>query len=222
MTTQSFTRNYTDHSNDSGFQFEFFCDKCGNGHRSSFIRNNVGFAASMLKAAGSLFGGVVSRAGWGADQLRDVLRGPAWDSAFKNAIDECRPQFRQCTLCGKWVCPEVCWNHERGLCEECAPDLREHAPAIQAQAAVEQARSKALEVDQLQGLDLRKPLTVPGVTNCSKCHAAIPSGSKFCASCGTPAPQPSAAGTTKFCSSCGQAIAPGARFCAGCGTPIQG
>ena len=26
-----FTRNHTDHSTDKGFQFEFFCDRCGNG-----------------------------------------------------------------------------------------------------------------------------------------------------------------------------------------------
>jgi hypothetical protein len=222
MSTQSFTRNYSDHSNDSGYQFEFFCDKCGNGHRSSFIRSNVGFAASMLKAAGSLFGGVVSQAGWGAEHLKDALRGPAWDSAFKSAIDECRPQFRQCTLCGKWVCPEVCWNHERGLCEDCAPDLREHAPAIQAQAAVEQVREKAREIDQTGGLDLSKPLTAPGVTSCVKCQGALPSGAKFCASCGTPVIQPAAATAKRFCTGCGQAVAPGARFCAGCGAPFAG
>jgi hypothetical protein len=222
MSTQSFTRNYSDHSNDSGFQFEFFCDKCGNGHRSSFVRNNVGFAANMLKAAGSLFGGVVAQAGWGADHLKDAMRGPAWDSAFKSASEECKPQFRQCTLCGKWVCPEVCWNHERGLCEECAPDLREHAPAIQAQAALEQARDKARESDQLQGLALDKPLAAPGVLSCTKCQNVLPSGSKFCASCGTPVPQISATAGKKFCTGCGQAILPGSRFCASCGIPSNG
>lgn len=222
MATQSFTRNYSDHSNDSGFQFEFFCDKCGNGHRSSFVRNNVGFAASMLKAAGSLFGGgALSQAGWGADHLKDALRGPAWDSAFKAAVEECRPMFRQCTLCGKWVCPEVCWNHERGLCEDCAPDLREHAPAIQAQAAVEQAREKARETDQTNGLDLSRPLAAPGVNNCGKCNGPLPSGAKFCAGCGTPVPAGASMGK-KFCTGCGQTLPPGAKFCAGCGLPSGG
>jgi len=220
MATQSFTRNYTDHSNDEGFQFEFFCDKCGNGHRSSFVRNNVGFAASMFKAAGSMFGGALSQAGRGADYLKDALRGPAWDSANKSAIEECRPKFRQCTLCGKWVCPEVCWNHERGLCEECAPDLREHAPAIQAQAAVQQAQAKAAEIDQLGGIDLSKPLAAPGVANCTQCNAALPTGSRFCASCGKPVPV-AAAAAKKFCSGCGQSVDANARFCAGCGTAVK-
>ena len=221
MTTQSFTRNYTDHSNDSGFQFEFFCDKCGNGHRSSFVQNSLGFAASMLKAAGSIFGGTVSRAGWGADHLKDALRGPAWDSAFKRAIEECRPQFRQCTLCGKWVCPEVCWNHQRGLCEDCAPDLHEHAPAIQAQAAIEQAREKARGIDQTEGLDLSQPLAASGNNACAKCRNPLPSGARFCAACGTPAPEPKSPAAKKFCTGCGQPVAPNARFCAGCGTPSQ-
>jgi hypothetical protein len=214
MTTQAFTQNYRDHSNDTGFQFEFFCDKCGNGHRSSFTRNNMGFAASVLKAAGSLFGGALYEAGRGADHLKDALRGPAWDAAYKAAIDECRPQFRQCTICGKWVCPEVCWNHERGLCEDCAPNLNEHAPAIQAQAAVEQAREKARDVDQLGGLDLSKPLAAPGLVQCTQCRQPLADGARFCAQCGTAAPAPA----RRFCSGCGQPLAPTARFCAGCGT----
>ena len=111
MAAQSFTKNHRDHSNDTGFQFEFFCDKCGNGHRSAFKTNGLGVAASLLKAAGAMFGGRVNQAGWGVDHVKDAFRGPAWDSAFASAIEECTPRFRQCSLCGNWVCPEVCWNH---------------------------------------------------------------------------------------------------------------
>jgi hypothetical protein len=218
MTTQGFTRNHRDHSNDTGFQFEFFCDKCGNGHRSAFQRNAVGTAASVLKAAGALFGGAMYRAGWGADHLKDALRGPAWDSAFKEAVEECRPKFRQCTRCGKWVCPEVCFNHARGLCEECAPDLREEAPAIQAQVAVQQAQEQAGKADQLRGFDLSaEALAVPG-TACSSCRAPLAPDARFCASCGTKVAAPAAASApAKFCASCGTALTAGARFCAGCG-----
>jgi len=31
-----FTHNHSDHSTDRGFQFEFFCDKCGNGYTTRF------------------------------------------------------------------------------------------------------------------------------------------------------------------------------------------
>ena len=44
-----FTSNYSDISNDLGYQFEFFCDKCGSGHRSTFETNSVGVASSLLK-----------------------------------------------------------------------------------------------------------------------------------------------------------------------------
>jgi hypothetical protein len=136
MSGQAFTKNHRDHSNNNGFQFEFFCDKCGSGQRSPFKVNTLGLAASVLKAAGAIFGGGY-RVGHGADHLNDAFRGPAWDSAFKEAILESKPLFRQCTLCGDWVCPAVCWNEARGLCEKCAPNLAEHAPAIQAQVGVE-------------------------------------------------------------------------------------
>ena len=87
MAARGFTKNYRDHSNDHGYQFEFFCDKCGNGFRSSFKTSTMGLAASVIKAAGALFGGSLYRAGWGADQLKDAFRGPAWDGAFNEAIE---------------------------------------------------------------------------------------------------------------------------------------
>lgn len=31
-----FTKNYSDLSTNQGFQFEFFCDKCGSGFRTKF------------------------------------------------------------------------------------------------------------------------------------------------------------------------------------------
>jgi hypothetical protein len=211
MPAQGFTKNYRDHSNDHGYQFEFFCDKCGNGFRSSFKTSSMGLAASVIKAAGAFFGGSLYRAGRGAEQLKDALRGPAWDGAFKEAIDECRPRFRQCTLCGGWYCPEVCWNAERGLCESCAPNLAEHAPAMQASTAVDQARQKIKDVDQTRGADVAN--AVAAVRTCPKCHASLASAARFCAQCGGAV----AAAQPKFCSGCGEGLPSGARFCAGCG-----
>jgi hypothetical protein len=223
MSSHGFTKNHRDHSNDTGFQFEFFCDKCGSGHRSDFKHNPMGVAASVIKAAGAIFGGGAYRAGWGADHLKDALRGPAWDSAFKEAIEESRPKFRQCTACGSWVCPEVCWNHERGLCETCAPDLREQAPAIQARVAIEQANEQARKGDQLRGMDLLSaPLAVSQQSRtCVKCQAALAEGARFCAGCGTRVePTAAAAPPKRFCSGCGTPLDPMAKFCSGCGTSV--
>lgn len=209
---QPFTKNFSDHSNDTGFQFEFHCDKCGNGYRSSFKANKLGMAAGFLKAAGSLFGGSLASAGYGADHVKDALRGPAWDSAFSEAVEEIRPKFHQCTKCGKWVCPEVCWNAERGLCEDCAPNLEEHAASIQAQVAVEQTWEKARKSDQTEGLDTTKKLSASGAS-CSKCNAKLKAGAKFCSACGTP----TAAKAKAFCAECGAELAAGAKFCGECG-----
>ena len=32
----AFTRNHNDLSTEAGFQFEFYCDCCGNGYKSTF------------------------------------------------------------------------------------------------------------------------------------------------------------------------------------------
>ena len=222
MGSQAFTKNHRDHSNDTGFQFEFFCDKCGNGYRSSFKHNAIGVGAAVLRAAGAIFGGAAYRAGWGAEHVKDAFRGPAWDKAFQEAINECRARFRQCTLCGKWVCPEVCWNHARSLCEDCAPNPHEHAPMVQAQAAVEQMREQVRNHDQLAGMDLGgRPLSAPAVLHCVTCQSPLATDARFCASCGTqvPAVADSAAQARRFCETCGNRLDPSARFCAGCGRP---
>jgi len=213
MSAQAFTRNYRDHSNDTGYQFEFFCDKCGNGFRSSFQASALGVGAKVGKALGSIFGGKLWNAGVAADHLKDGLRGSAWDTAFQTAIDEIKPKFHQCTRCGQWVCPDVCWNGPRQLCEACAPDLQEAAGAIQAEIAITQARTKAAEHDQTGGLDLAAPQAATPAAACPSCQARLEPTAKFCASCGH-----KLAGAAKgFCSQCGQAVAAGARFCAGCG-----
>lgn len=214
MAGHSFTKNYRDHSSTHGFQFEFFCDKCGSGRRSSFKTNPIGVAASVLRAAGAFFGGRLRQAGMGAHHLKDALRGSAWDDAFAAASSECRPAFRQCTVCGKWVCPEVCWNDERGLCETCAPDLREHAPALQAQAALQQAKKRIHDADQVRDGDVVEPARA--VATCTKCQATLAPAARFCAECGAAAPARS-----RFCEACGNGLLPSAKFCSGCGAGVS-
>jgi hypothetical protein len=209
MDTIAFTRNHTDHSNDNGFQFEFHCDKCGNGRMSPFKANAVGMASTLLRAAGSLFGGRLGDAANAGDHLKDALRGGARDEAFKAAVEACTPHFRHCTKCGNWVCPEACWNAKVGLCEDCAPNLAEHAASISAQVAVEQTWEKARASDQTEGIDMKQKR----VAACPHCNAAV-EGGKFCPSCGKPL-----AGKKVFCKECGKEMNAAAKFCAECGTP---
>lgn len=216
MGTIAFTRNYTDHSNDTGYQFEFHCDKCGNGYRSTFHASALGVGAKLAKGLGSLFGGgQLWAAGQAGEYMKDGLRGPQWDSAFEQAVNEIKPKFHQCRRCGHWVCPEVCWNEQRQLCNECAPDLAREAAAAQAKIAVDQAETKMRAVDQVADFDPSAQM----VGACPTCKANIAPGAKFCASCGKPVAGPP---QKAFCTGCGGQLPQGARFCSGCGQPAAG
>ncbi len=208
MALITFTRNYSDRCNDTGFQFEFYCDKCGNGHMSRFQASKIGVMAKLLRAVGWIFGNYWSW-GYAGDNLKDVFRGKGWDAAYEKAVGEAKQHFRCCTRCGHWVCPDRCWNNKAGLCTACAPDLRNEAVAIQAQVAREQLREKALHADQTAGIDMGKEQAVPA---CGHCGARV-EGGKFCPNCG----QTLAAAHP--CPKCHAPLPPGGRFCGECGTP---
>lgn len=208
MSMIQFTRNYTDHSNNQGFQFEFHCDKCGNGFMTHFQTSAVGVATGFLRAAADIFGGVLGNVASAGDHVKDTLRGKARDEAFEKAVVEGKTHFKQCTRCGKWVCPEVCWNEQRSLCEECAPDLQEEAASIQAHVAVDQIREKAQKVDQTGGMSVAKPQ----MAACPHCNARV-GGGKFCPECGKPL------AVKARCGKCDADFPATAKFCPECGSP---
>jgi hypothetical protein len=204
-----FVKNYDDLSTDQGFQFRFHCDRCGNGFQSTFIANKVGMAGGLLRAAGGLFGGVLGSAGHSAYEIQRAVGGPAHDNALREAVQEIKPLFNQCRRCGTWVCKEVCWNGEKGLCKECAPNLTEEVASAQATAARSQVQTKAMETDQTQGVDVSRQATA----TCGSCGASAGPG-KFCAECGSPLAQKT------NCASCSAELAAGAKFCPECGTRV--
>ena len=206
MSIIRFTQNHDDLSTDRGFQFKFYCDRCRNGYLSSFQTSMTGMASGLLNAAGNLFGGAFRSAGSSAYDLQRTVGGKAHDDALRTAVEEVKQQFRQCNRCGKWVCPEVCWNPKRGLCLECAPNLEQEMAAAQAQATKDQVWQKAAEVDFTKKLDLTQDVTA----SCPQCGAQT-QGGKFCPECGAKVQAKSA------CASCGAEFAPGAKFCPECG-----
>ena len=179
MPTVEFTGNYEDLSTDRGYQFKFYCEKCGNGYMSTFRSSKIGLAASAIEVAGNLFGGVFGRAASSAYEVQRAIGGPAHDAALKEAVAEVRPLFKQCTRCGQWVCEPVCFNKKAQLCERCAPDMDEEIAAAQAEAAREQAFEKAREVNWMKERDLG---TVKGAA-CRACGAKV-GNAKFCPECG--------------------------------------
>lgn len=227
MSMIQFVRNYDDLSTDKGFQFKFQCDQCGNGFMSKYETSTLGMASSLLRAAGDIFGGWATGAANSAYDIQRSVGGKAHDSALAAAIEEGKTHFHQCSRCGKWVCPEVCWNDKAGQCLQCAPDLQKELASAQAQAKVEAAREQLQELahktNYTQGIDMgadsyiqspQVPTSAP-VTHCSAC--GVPTGNaKFCPDCGTPV---KVAAGPKFCPQCG-AKSEGAKFCPDCGQKI--
>lgn len=219
----SFTRNYNDLSTDAGFQFEFFCDCCGNGFKSTFVESKtygqktkserVGRLASSI---GSFLGGKASDLGWvlerGSDYLNNKFDGqsPEWrkeyEEAFDKAQQEIKSKFKKCPSCNKWVCDD-CWNEDDLLCIECAP--REASYVAKARStAMQRNIDEVAETATVWKGNLEKQTTV-----CPSCGKPAGNG-KFCNNCGASLEQ-------KKCPKCGAVIAQGKKFCGECGAPVE-
>jgi len=201
-----FVQNYSDLSTDKGYQFKFFCDKCGNGYMSSFHASAIGIASSAAQVAGSLFGGFLGRVGSSSYEVQRAIGGPAHDKALQAAVAEIKPKFKQCSRCGKWVCGEICWNPERNLCEGCAPNLDEEIASAQAEAAREQTIEKAKTVDWLKDRDISRNQAAI----CPSCGAHT-GGGKFCSGCGANL------ASSVTCGKCGTKVEGNPKFCPECG-----
>lgn len=219
----SFTRNYNDLSTDAGFQFEFYCDCCGNGFKSTFQKSStygqrnksqkVGKFASTL---GSLFGGKAGDIGHvlerGSDFISERLgdQSPEWrqeqELSFDNAQAEVRPLFKKCPACNRWVCRD-CWNEDEGLCTDCAPREATY---------VAQARNQAMRrnIDEAaETATVWKGKLETRTTLCPNCGKPAGTG-KFCNHCGSPL-------GSQRCPNCGAQVALGLKFCGECGSPMM-
>lgn len=117
-----FAKNYHDLSTDNGYQFEFFCEHCGNGYRSTLQSSLSARASQILNAANNLLGGVLGAGSQEETGVRDSGWEKAHEKAFQDATEELSPRFIQCPQCMKWVCREECWNVKKGQCRDCAPE----------------------------------------------------------------------------------------------------
>lgn len=219
----SFTRNFNDMSTEAGFQFEFYCDCCGNGVKSTFKpsttygkrKKTEGFGR-MASSLGSFLGGKVGELGWAlengsnivGDRLNDMS--PQWrkeqESAFDSAQEEVRGMFSKCPSCNKWVC-EDCWNEEEGLCTECAPREASY---------VAKAKSRAMQRNIDEAADsavVWQGKIESRTTICPACGKKAGNG-KFCNYCGKPL------GLVR-CPNCGAQMSQNLKFCGECGSPMK-
>ncbi len=209
-----FTRNYTDLSTDQGFQFEFFCDRCGNGFRTTFQPSATGRMNSVLDAAGSLIGGVFGSAADLGRRAQDATWQHAHDKALLNAANELRPHFSQCPHCQVWVCRKSCWNDKRGLCKECGPDMGVEMSAAQAARSREEVWAHAkmsAEDKKLSEGNWRQTI----VAQCPNCQTSLEGNLKFCPECGTKLH------SDQHCTECGEPLKGGAKFCGNCGKKVE-
>ncbi len=209
----AFVRNYNDLCTSKGFQFEFYCDRCGTGYRTRFKASVTGTVTNILDTAGGLFGGVFGRAAGVSEQVRSASWEKAHDNAFTEAVNELKPDFIQCPRCSSWVCRKSCWNNKRGLCKNCAPDLGVEMSAAQASRSVEEiwAHARMADEDKILSKNNWKE-TIRA--SCPKCEAPLSTNAKFCPECGEKLK------TATHCSDCGAALTPKAKFCPECGAKI--
>lgn len=219
---EAFTRNYYDHSSEAGFQFEFYCDHCGNGFKSTFkeastynVRKKGDALSRGAGLLGGLLGGVAGDVGHVVEHGLGGISGnidtgsPQWhrehEIAFNEAQAEAEKHFRKCPGCSAWVCSD-CWNANEGLCTQCAP--REAA-------YVAQARNQAMRnnIDEaVENATVWHGKLDYQTTTCPNCGKPAGDGA-FCNHCGSPLSQ-------SKCPQCGKAVAPGSAFCNHCGASM--
>jgi hypothetical protein len=208
-----FVNNYKDLSTDQGFQYEFDCNRCGSGYRTTFKASITGKISSALDTASSLFGGILGRAASFGDQVHSAAWERAHDESFIEAVKEIKPYFIQCPRCNSWVCRDKCWNVKKGLCKSCAPDLGVEMAAAQASQSVQEIWANAAMAEEDKKLSTeywREGITA----TCPNCEKPLASNAKFCPECGY------SLKPKDKCPNCGAKLLPDAKFCAECGQKL--
>lgn len=214
MAELKFSDNYSDLSQQSGvnagFQFEFYCERCNDTWRTDFVPYRSGQASGWLSKAAGMFGGVLGGVGDAVEGVAQSGWGTARDEAFKEAVEQAKRHFHRCAKCFQYVC-DTCWNTDKGLCMNCAPDAEVEIEAARAQGEVYAAGEKAA----LEGIQRGKKMDVKRSRQlvCPKCKTET-KGAKFCPNCGF-----ELASKLK-CPGCSAEVSPGAKFCPECGQKI--
>jgi RNA polymerase subunit RPABC4/transcription elongation factor Spt4 len=205
-----FTDNYTDHSTEAGYQFEFFCERCGNGYKAGFQASAIGMGSKVARGLGGLLGGSLGNVAYAGSEMKDLTESKAKDEALRKSVEEMKPYFNQCHRCGQWVCKEICWNEEYGLCVNDAPKLEQELAGMQSQAQLQQVQQKVQEVDWAKDVNVERRQ----VALCPNCGAETEPSAKFCPSCWQELTMPVA------CARCGTESPRGTKFCPECGNTL--
>ena len=204
MTEIRSSDNRRDLSTNSGFQFEFYCERCGETWRSPFDRYMAGTLDGVIGAADGLLGGLFGGARNLVNELSTAGYSKAKDEALERAVVTARSHFHRCPRCSNNFCDD-CWNADEGTCIGCVPRLEAEVAAINRQAKLTKAREVATERATVSDADMQAH-----VVTCGACHAVVGQG-KFCPECGVPV------SLTRACGHCGADVPRTAKFCPECG-----
>lgn len=115
-----FTDNYEDLSDESGFRFRFFCERCDGDYVSDLQPCRRAERNGLLENVGQ----ILAEATDNGAELSSHEEQMHHDSALRTAMTQVQEHFHQCPECSEWVC-DVCWNRKLLKCEKCAPSGEE-------------------------------------------------------------------------------------------------
>lgn len=168
----------------AGFQFEFYCEKCGEASRSAFKPYRKGQITGWLSRFAFMFYDL-NKASRATGAFAEAGAGEAKREALAEAMTLAALLYEKCTGCRKWVGRE-CWNSSAGTCRDCAARSAQDAPAAGAGASATTAACP----------NCQTPST--GGRFCHECGFDMASTHKSCPACGITLPR-----QARFCTDCG-------------------
>lgn len=168
----------------AGFQFEFFCENCGETSRSAFKPYRKGQITGWLSRFAFLFYDL-NKASRATGAFADAGGGGAKADALAEAMAEAAALYERCPTCHKWVGRE-CWNSSSNSCRECAAQ-----PAAGAAAGGYGATVAGPACPNCQ-------TPSEGGRFCHECGFDMASTHKSCPACGVTLPR-----AARFCTDCG-------------------
>jgi hypothetical protein len=198
--------NFSDLSDETGFQFEFYCEHCHDAWRSEYVRYAAGTASKVLGTASSILGGVLGGASRAADGVSDAGYRSAHDKALEAALEKAKEHFFRCQMCTSYVCSQ-CYNQDVKLCTGCAPSVEDTANVALRSGEIDRATFGAYREGWSKDHKTAEYIV------CPSCNARI-APAKYCPECGAMIEK------KLTCKSCGAELKPNTKFCPECGTKV--
>ena len=211
MDAIEFTRNYSDLSTDRGFQFEFQCDRCGNGYKTTFQAWTMGTVSGALDAASSLFGGVFGQAANLGERARSATWQQARDKALVEAVNKSSRISCNVRNAPVGFAKRIAGIKHAAFAKIARPIWRSKFPPQQSAHDLRKFKEHWQWMPKMRYVN-EEMLAAKVQASCPNCQAPLANECQVLSRMwgGNPG--------EKFCTNCGAKLAPGAKFCAECGT----